>query len=362
MDEDMKGTNRQLAAKIKDHMEANPVLRANPRFSALYGVRARKAATSVAKAGEEEQSAREPVESEEESEEETDSEYEESKNEKDKKKKKKKREKAKWSAEEDADLVAVLREQQRLGNQADSGWKPIVWTVVVAVLEKNHKDVKRKTMKQVLTHFGNLKGDYAVVKKLCGLSGFGWDDAKMVVTASPEVWDKYLEGNNKHTKWRSKEPGLPDTIYSIQCSSEGPDDTTTAKESDSDVEEVKETGLKRGKSVELPPMPPNKKRRTATAEPDAIKELAGSVALLAEAIVDSDKALAVGSSLDPSPVRHTKAYQRAEEEEGFSDTDLADAAEVFEDTKVVDAYLAFKKLAVRTQWLRRKLNKLNPSL
>ncbi|KIJ52203.1 hypothetical protein M422DRAFT_243809 [Sphaerobolus stellatus SS14] len=77
MDEDMKGTNRQLTAKIKDHMKANPVLRANPRFSALYGVRASKAATSVAEAGEEEQSARELAESEEELEEETDSEYEE---------------------------------------------------------------------------------------------------------------------------------------------------------------------------------------------------------------------------------------------------------------------------------------------
>ncbi|KIJ46762.1 hypothetical protein M422DRAFT_45961 [Sphaerobolus stellatus SS14] len=79
-----------------------------------------------------------------------------SKNEKDKKKKKKKREKAKWSAGEDADLVIVLREQQKLRNQANSGWKPIVWTAVVAVLEKNHKDVKPKTTKQVLTHFGNV--------------------------------------------------------------------------------------------------------------------------------------------------------------------------------------------------------------
>ncbi|KIJ39985.1 hypothetical protein M422DRAFT_257297 [Sphaerobolus stellatus SS14] len=227
----------------------------------------------------------------------------------DQKKKKKKREKAKWSAAEDADL---------------------------------------------------LKGDYAMVKKLCGLSGFGWDDAKMVVTASPEVWDKYLE---KHTKWWNKSFPLYDAMaelvdkvlatgsqvfqtQSIQCSSDGPDEAMTVNELDSEVEEIKE--IKKGREEQF-------------TGPDAINALAGSVASLAEAIVDSDKALGVSPSLDPSPVRRTKAYQCAEDEEGLSDTDLVDEAKIFGDTKIADTYLAFKKKTVRAHWLRHKLNALNAS-
>ncbi|KIJ40669.1 hypothetical protein M422DRAFT_256359 [Sphaerobolus stellatus SS14] len=208
--------------------------------------------------------------------------------------------------------------------------------------------MKPKTTKQVTTRFGNLKGNYAMVKKLRGLSGFGWDDVKMVAMASPEVWHKFLEANKKHTKrWNKSFPlydtmaGLVDKVLatgsqvfqtqSIQCSSDRPDEVMTLKELDSEVEEIKEIkkgreSLKRSNSVELPPIPINKRRRTTTAGPDAINALAGLVASLAEAIVDSDKALA-----------------HAEDEEGLSDTDLVDAVENFEDTKVVDTYLAFKK-------------------
>jgi len=38
-----------------------------------------------------------------------------------------------------------------------------------------------------------LKGEYLEVKKLHSLSGFGWDDDLKVVTASPDVWERYLK-------------------------------------------------------------------------------------------------------------------------------------------------------------------------
>ena len=72
-------------------------------------------------------------------------------------KKKEKRKKTKWSAAEDAELVSVLREQQKLGNQADSGWKPIVWTKVVEALMKNHLSLIPKMNKQASTRFGNVR-------------------------------------------------------------------------------------------------------------------------------------------------------------------------------------------------------------
>lgn len=37
-----------------------------------------------------------------------------------------------------------------------------------------------------------LKKEYKEVKHIRDLSGFGWDDAKKVVTATPEVWEALL--------------------------------------------------------------------------------------------------------------------------------------------------------------------------
>ena len=38
-----------------------------------------------------------------------------------------------------------------------------------------------------------LKQEFDIVKELRGLSGFGWDDERKVVTASADVWEAYLE-------------------------------------------------------------------------------------------------------------------------------------------------------------------------
>jgi hypothetical protein len=37
-----------------------------------------------------------------------------------------------------------------------------------------------------------LKEHFLVVQTLRGLSGFGWDDVKHMVTALDDVWDQYL--------------------------------------------------------------------------------------------------------------------------------------------------------------------------
>jgi hypothetical protein len=39
----------------------------------------------------------------------------------------------------------------------------------------------------------SLKQEFNIVKQLCGLSGFGWDDERKIVMTSPEVWDRYLK-------------------------------------------------------------------------------------------------------------------------------------------------------------------------
>ena len=41
-----------------------------------------------------------------------------------------------------------------------------------------------------------LKQEFEIVKELRGLSGFGWDDIKKIVTATDEVWEAYLAVSN----------------------------------------------------------------------------------------------------------------------------------------------------------------------
>jgi hypothetical protein len=42
--------------------------------------------------------------------------------------------KAKWSAADDATLIEALKQQARLGNQADNSWKQVVWTAAETAL------------------------------------------------------------------------------------------------------------------------------------------------------------------------------------------------------------------------------------
>ncbi|KAF8580859.1 hypothetical protein K439DRAFT_1619440 [Ramaria rubella] len=106
-------------------------------------------------------------------------------------------EKVKWSTTEEAEVVSILTDQKELGNQAESGWKPIVWTAVVAALAATFDTIPQKNVKQCKSRWQCLKGEYRLVKALREQSGFGWDDMKQMVTAPPDVWDKYLE---KHPK------------------------------------------------------------------------------------------------------------------------------------------------------------------
>ncbi|KAG0692839.1 hypothetical protein DFH29DRAFT_1008050 [Suillus ampliporus] len=49
-----------------------------------------------------------------------------------------------------------------------------------------------KTSGSCHDHWGKLKKDFAVVKKLQEQSGFGWDNTLKIVTAPPDIWEKYL--------------------------------------------------------------------------------------------------------------------------------------------------------------------------
>ncbi|KAH9012949.1 hypothetical protein EDB83DRAFT_2233518 [Lactarius deliciosus] len=99
-----------------------------------------------------------------------------------------------WHAATDATLIHMLTDQKAKKNWGDNNPKKVAWTVCEVALagsEKNSGGMP-KMANAIKNRWQQLKQEYEVIKELRGLSGFGWDDTKKLVTATAEVWDAYL--------------------------------------------------------------------------------------------------------------------------------------------------------------------------
>src|SRR5882724_12943888 len=117
---------------------------------------------------------------------------------------------ARWVVAEEATMVATLLLQKASGNASESGFKPVVWAVVVHTVGIATAEPLKKTLFQCKTCYHRvsaqyyiyvllsadylqLKAKYKSVQTLCRLSGFGWDEGEKMVTAPLQVWDTYLQ-------------------------------------------------------------------------------------------------------------------------------------------------------------------------
>ena len=66
-----------------------------------------------------------------------------------------------WSAQDDRTLDETLLTQKAAGNQAQSGWKPVVWNAVAAELKKIVLDNQaEKTATKCNDHYSNVRVGY----------------------------------------------------------------------------------------------------------------------------------------------------------------------------------------------------------
>ena len=116
-----------------------------------------------------------------------------------------------WKSEEFDTLIHILSEEHNLGQQAENGFKEESYQQVVDTLRNQHyfhgvaqvKSAWSRVYSVVVSIFTQLHGltfsgkqckaNYKVVRTLCQLSGFEWDDTKKLVMAEKQVWDVYLE-------------------------------------------------------------------------------------------------------------------------------------------------------------------------
>ena len=117
-----------------------------------------------------------------------------------------------WNADTDMILLETLFKQRDQGMQTSNGnWHNAAWSsaekalsgteVVYGGLKKTGSSCQNHWNSVCAPLFCNvfylnyalkLKKEYKEVKHIRDLSGFGWDDAKKVVTATPEVWEALL--------------------------------------------------------------------------------------------------------------------------------------------------------------------------
>ncbi|KAH9168569.1 Myb/SANT-like domain-containing protein, partial [Lactarius sanguifluus] len=99
-----------------------------------------------------------------------------------------------WSEADKATLVHTLASEKAKSNWGDNGPKKVAWTACEVALLGSEKTSggTPKTIQSTKNRWQRIKQEFETVKELRGLSGFGWDDAKKMVTATDEVWEAYL--------------------------------------------------------------------------------------------------------------------------------------------------------------------------
>jgi hypothetical protein len=101
----------------------------------------------------------------------------------------------------DAALLAILVEHHNIGDRAQNGWKPHVYTACIKhVKETCGIDI---TKDNIVGRIKTFDKHYEIISKMLAQSGFGWDwETNKVTVDSDEVWNRYVEVFNSKILFR----------------------------------------------------------------------------------------------------------------------------------------------------------------
>ncbi|KLO05895.1 hypothetical protein SCHPADRAFT_838762 [Schizopora paradoxa] len=281
-----------------------------------------------------------------------------------------------WTSSDEALLVAKLVKARDDGLQADSGWKPVTWTIVVEALAGS-EDVSGGIAKGVEA----CKSRWQRKAKPWRKKTFPlYDDLASLVDGIVATG----EGAFRPGREKSHTPGNVETPTPTEPSPSSPrttndedihpslrdttmsDDEQLELDADPDADADSEPEMSAGKKVHRDASAGNattktksQKRRSRTSGSAAMLALSGSLDAVTEAFKESADTPAAG--ILTTPQRRTAAIQAIEESEDLSDEEMLDAVELFrEKPDVADAYMAIKKKPLRTAYLKRTLSRYTP--
>ncbi|KAG2125081.1 hypothetical protein DEU56DRAFT_744042 [Suillus clintonianus] len=304
-----------------------------------------------------------------------------------------------WKSSDDAVLIATLLKEREEGHQSDSGFKPKSFIACAEALKGSEKTSGgvAKTSGSCHDHWGKLKKDFAVVKKLREQSGFGWDNTLKIVTAPPDVWEKYLAvgGSHQITKvWRKKSFPLYNSIQILvegivatgknvfrvgmttmtetvdttllfnHPADSGEDNQMLDDKNDEDVDDLQtmtpiKPNNRKCSAVEMTPFGSSCKRQPTGraircsssgrgSGTDAMFSVAGAIETLADKFNESGGLT--------SPERCSAAIHCLEDDDDLSETEQVAAVHLFSrQTAIADSYLVIKKKSTRTRYIQSEL-------
>ncbi|XP_058111719.1 uncharacterized protein At2g29880-like [Magnolia sinica] len=110
-------------------------------------------------------------------------------------------------------MIDVFLEQVALGRKGDNGFKREAYQIAAdAVTKYTNVVLKWQNVSNRLRYY---KREYTTVKDTPSVSGFGWDNEWMVVTAPDEVWEEYIKSHPRAEKLCGKRIERMDDLATI---------------------------------------------------------------------------------------------------------------------------------------------------
>ncbi|KAF5352325.1 hypothetical protein D9757_014292 [Collybiopsis confluens] len=324
--------------------------------------------------------------------------------------------KTSYSEEDDRTLLTVLTEQKAAGFQTDNGgFHQDAFKAAAATMRDPGPTGVVKTAESVKSRYTNLKKDFKEVKEIREKSGFGWDEARCVATATAEVWEALVAKKPSLKRWRKKAFPLYDMIESLLENQVASGDTAffpgtqpANEDSDGDSDGSKDDGdngdngstndtaaeaqpaamtpaprplliSRRSPSsstTSSDPVTPSTsvgRRRPASPSSDVFGRPAKRVHgrkptqsdagfAMADALRDLAQSTMAGGSTDIStlsPDRKRRAIERLEADNELSDSEMTSAFKlIHRETSVADTYLAIGSVARHTLFIQAELQEM----
>ena len=100
-----------------------------------------------------------------------------------------------WNVDMERVLADILREERRLGNKGDGGWKTAAYNSAASILSTQF-DI-HVTADNIRNRVKSWKKFYPVVSDILSQSGFNWDATKKMISVDEDpAWQEYVKVTN----------------------------------------------------------------------------------------------------------------------------------------------------------------------
>ncbi|KAI9607960.1 hypothetical protein H4Q26_005410 [Puccinia striiformis f. sp. tritici PST-130] len=289
-----------------------------------------------------------------------------------------------WTDADDQKMINTLKDEKLNNAGTFNGFKTPSWVEVALALKGSEKvnGSKAKDSGACKSHWGALKRTFASFKAVNSMSGAGWDETAKMVTLPPSVWAELKKNTSKTgralSRWETRAFSLyhdlmfligPDTANGDLMETTADYEEETQRDVGNDV--LDNLGIDIGDDdaeddENLASVPvkstatPAKRKRGSALSPDVIlSELKSMSSSLAESMRAPIPPLVFAPSAPPPSVR-MQAIKMVQQEDGLTDDQLFEAIDFLGIDTNAEVYISLSEV-IRPNWLKKKLDGMNPS-